>query len=648
MKKRLTLVAAALVLGLGGLGMALSARPDDPAVAPGEAPVKAAANRITNVTVYPNSALVTREVEVPAGAGSVELVVTGLPAHVVNNSLYSEGSNGVRVLTTRFRTRPVKEDTREEVRKLEDELKKLHQNAQKIQADLKACEQNVALLGKLENFTAANTQHATEKGKLDSDATIALATFLMKDRGEKTKEMVNLQQQMQTNAEQCEFVQRKLREMTAGSSKTERDAIIVVDKTNADAAKVRLNYLVDTAAWRPQYKLRAGKDAKDAVQVEYLAAIVQQTGEDWQGVNLVLSTAQPMLNAAPPELQMLAVAVTPKGTVPPGAQPPIPMPARPGDGRAGGGPGQPAMPLNAGAGFGVNVANTFANPMGQATAAQLNEAAQQLRSQAQQQDNQRNRKEANEIWNYAGALEQARDLVLVEGGEQQKGKGGLMPRAPKNEGVSVTYHLSSRLSVPSRNDEQVIEVARCEMAPEYYYKAVPVLTPHVYRQANLTNKSKYVLLPGEATMYNGADFVGRMNLPLVAIGETFTAGFGTDPQLQVQRQMMDKSRTQQGGNQVLKFDYRILVNSYKNERVRLQVWDRLPAAENETMGVSLIKAAPEVSKDPMYQREERPHNLLRWDMDLDPAMNGEKAQAIQYEFKLELDRNMTIGSFQSK
>jgi len=177
---------------------------------------------------------------------------------------------------------------------------------------------------------------------------------------------------------------------------------------------------------------------------------------------------------------------------------------------------------------------------------------------------------------------------------------------------------------------------------------VPVLTPHVYRQANLTNKSKYVLLPGEATMYNGADFVGRMNLPLVAIGETFTAGFGTDPQLQVQRQMMDKSRTQQGGNQVLKFDYRILVNSYKNERVRLQVWDRLPAAENETMGVSLIKAAPEVSKDPMYQREERPHNLLRWDMDLDPAMNGEKAQAIQYEFKLELDRNMTIGSFQSK
>jgi hypothetical protein len=29
-------------------------------------------------------------------------------------------------------------------------------------------------------------------------------------------------------------------------------------------------------------------------------------------------------------------------------------------------------------------------------------------------------------------------------------------------------------------------------------------------------------------------------------------------------------------------------------------------------------------------------------------MNGEKALMVQYEFKLELDKNMTIGSFQSK
>ena len=112
--------------------------------------------------------------------------------------------------------------------------------------------------------------------------------------------------------------------------------------------------------------------------------------------------------------------------------------------------------------------------------------------------------------------------------------------------------------------------------------------------------------------------------------------------------MVDKSRTMQGGNQVLKFEYRMLVSSYKPEKVKLQVWDRLPQAENETLNVTLVKATPEISKDPLYQREDRTHNLLRWDVDVEPKMNGENAMTLQYEFRLELDKQMTIGSFQSK
>ena len=86
-----------------------------------------------------------------------------------------------------------------------------------------------------------------------------------------------------------------------------------MDKANGTAGKVRLNYLVTAASWRPQYKFRAGKEAKAGIQVEYLAAVTQQTGEDWANANLVLSTAQPMLNATPPDLMTLAVALTPRG-----------------------------------------------------------------------------------------------------------------------------------------------------------------------------------------------------------------------------------------------------------------------------------------------------------------------------------------------
>ena len=630
MKKRLSVLVACAVLTLGGVAVLLYAR--DPEVvkkaAVPDAGPKAAGNKITSVTVYPNSALVTREVDVPAGTGTVELVVTPLPQHTVNSSLYSEGGEGIRVLTTRFRSRPVQEDTREEVRKIEDEAKKLVQTAQKIQADMKACTENMGLLTKLENFTATSTTQATDKGKLDSTETTGLAKYIMDGRSEKTKELVTLQQTLDENKERAEFLGRKLRDMTAGSVKVEQDAVIVVDKTNAEPGKVKLNYLVSAAAWRPQYKLRAGKDQKEPIQIECLAAIIQQTGEDWQGVTITLSTAQPMLNASPPDLKMLAVAVVPKGANPAG----------------GGKPGQP-NPSGTYAAGGRGDNQTIQNPAGLASAKQLEETANKLRSEAQSELNKRNSDVGNDIWNYAGALDQACDLVL---GPEEKLAKGAQVRTTQREGPSVTYHLNAKLSVPSRNDEQVIEVTRLTMEPDYFYKAVPVLTPHVYRQANLTNTSKYVLLPGEATMYNGTDFVGRMNLPLVAVGETFTVGFGTETQLQISRQMVDKSRTMQGGNQVLKFEYRILVSSFKPEKVKLQIWDRLPAAENETLNVTLNKAVPEVSKDPLYLREDRPHNLLRWDVDVEPKMNGENAMTLQYDFKLELDKQMTIGSFQSK
>src|SRR5262249_34575543 len=201
-----------------------------------------------------------------------------------------------------------------------------------------------------------------------------------------------------------------------------------------------------------------------------------------------------------------------------------------------------------------------------------------------------NRVEAGKNFiNEAAALEQADELLAKKDDQSENQK----PTQPEviaaatatNEGPSVTYHLRSRLTVPSRNDQQLIEVARIETKPDYYYKAVPILTSHVYRLADLSNKSEYVLLPGEATMYVGSDFVGRMNLPLVAIGERYTVGFGVDPQLQVSRSMVKKTRTVQGGNQVHNYDYRITVASYKSEAVKVQVWDRLPRAEAEAVAV---------------------------------------------------------------
>jgi hypothetical protein len=598
------------VLVAAGQGLVVTSKVTDKA-----AETKIAANRIAKVTVYPNSALVTRDVDVPAGTGLTELVVSPLPIRIVNSSLYSEGSDGVRVLSTRFRTRQVLEDTREDVRKLEDEMKNLQLASQRLLAQSKTIEMNMSMIGKLENFTNVTTVSSTKDGALNGDNVITLAKYVMEQRGEKAKELVQLQQDLQRNQEQADFLRRKLQEMTRGSSKMERDAVIVVDRANGAGGKVRLNYLVDSASWRPNYKLRAGK-VNEPIQVDYLAALVQQTGEDWNSVHLTLSTAQPMLNAAPPELAKLEVAVIQRTAAAKGA------------------PGQPGMPPGGAFGGGLGAGRGG-----------LERQAQDLRKKAEGLYNSlKDLDSAQKQLNESAGLDQALDLMKTR--EEVLA----FQRNPKsnpssNEGPSVTYHLASKMSVPSRNDEQVVEVAKLSFAPKYYYKAIPVLNKHVYRLADLTNNSKHTLLPGDATMYQDNDFVGRMSMPIVAIGEEFTAGFGVDPQLQIQREMMDKTREMQGGNQILTFKYRILVSSFKDDKVNLQVWDRLPFAEREIAGIDVLKSEPELSKDALYQREGRPNNLLRWDLAVDPNVNGERAVPINYEFRLQISKDMVIGSF---
>ncbi len=621
----LRLAAVAAVPAALGVSLAVTMMPAQersparsaaaPAAKKDEAPPRprvphSAPSRISQVTIYPNNALVTRQVNVPEGTGTFELIVTPLPPQTVSGSLYSEGTDGLRVLTTRYRTRPIQEDTREEVRKLEAQIKLLQAEQQKLQSDIQVAEQNLAMLGKLESFTGANLQHQTEKGTLNSESVMALSKYVMEGRSEKAQEMVGLRQKVQDNQERIQFTQRQLQDLTAGSSKTERDAVLIVDKRRAGPGTVRLNYLVDSASWRPQYRFRAG-NAKQPIQVEYLAAVLQQTGEDWTDAHLVLSTAEPMLHAAPPDLKTLEVAV-------------VPRPGPAGQPMAGGGLNLPPAPGTSGQGAGAYV-----------------QEANRLRSKAQKEFADNNADVGGKIINEAAALEQAKDLLATREEEAQQAR---ELRASGKEGPTVTYRLAAPLTVPSRNDEQVLEVARIELQPDYFYKAVPVLTAHVYRQATVTNTSQYVLLPGEATMYQGSDFVGRANLPLVAIGEQFTAGFGVDPQLQVVRQMTDKTRATQGDNQVLKYQYRLLVSSYKTEPVKLQLWDRLPHGDAEALSVSLVKSTPELSSDPLYLRENRPDNLLRWDLTVEPGKSGEKALAVCYEFKLELGRQMRINS----
>jgi len=693
------LVAGLACAQFGPAAASPGANPDQDEQEPAEvspAP-RPAASKIVAVTVYQGQALVTREVIVPGGEGVVELVVTPLPPQTVANSLYTEGAEGLRVLSTRFRTRAVKEDTRQEVRSREDLLKKLGSDAQGLQKEIDVQGQDLQYLQKLEGFTGTTLKSLTEEGRLDSKGILTLSNFVMESRGAKSKAETGLRQQLQANVEAAEFTRRQLAELTSGSSRVERDAVIVVHRSRPEAGKLRLGHLVGPANWWPQYRLRGAAD-NAPVKLEYLAAVVQQTGETWPDVRVTLSTARPTLDAAPPDLLPL------KMDLGPGAPEPGPVEAR--DDRSQrianelgkvldmpfkndtplsdvidyvkkgtSGPAFPeGIPIYVDPQGLQDADKTIASTVsidlhGIALRTSLRLLLKQIGLVYQVRDGLLTITSTSSEGEDAG-LSTPRAGMMGMGGmgsspEQAQASGVAMlnreaatdqaaemrvedvpaPSGNEKDGPSVSFTVAGNLGIPSRRDPQLLEVARIDLPAEYYAKAVPVLTPRVYRLARLTNKSEFVLLPGEATAYVGGEFVGRMKLPLVAAGEPFIAGFGVDPQLQVSRRLMRKARTLQGGNQIFAYEFRIGLRNYRPGPVKVQLWDRLPTPEGEAVVVNLVKTSAELSTDALYQRTARADNLLRWDIEVPQGTVGDRTMYLNYEFRLEYARDLAQPRF---
>ena len=79
--------------------------------------------------------------------------------------------------------------------------------------------------------------------------------------------------------------------------------VITLESANGGKVQLDINYQVFGARWNPSYDLRV--DSTPHMKITYFGQISQNTGEDWNDVSLVLSTAQPCLGGNIPELGTL-------------------------------------------------------------------------------------------------------------------------------------------------------------------------------------------------------------------------------------------------------------------------------------------------------------------------------------------------------
>jgi hypothetical protein len=573
----------------------------------GNAAAEESAGRIDAVTVYRGQALVTRIVPVPGPAGVREVVVTGLPEHILPGSLHAEGGSGIEVRSVRYRIRPVEQDVRAEVRALDDQIRETQDNLTATERQLQLIAERRNYLDKLGEFSAAAANSELSHGILNADTLEKLSEYLLSQRRAHLEEELKLVREQRDLKDQLDALQRKRNVLTSDSARALREAVVFVSAA-ADDGELRLGYLVDQATWEPSYSIRAAADRSGA-RVEYYAAIQQMSGEDWTDVAMTLSTASPSLTAKAPDLDPLAIGLASPRTDQQAAR-------------------------------SQDYAQSRRELQLQQQTLQVQRAKSMLQPQAfakgaPQPPAQMQEQDFDVALNRVAGELQVLDIVAANRGRS----GGATVEA---EGYSVVYEVAGRTALPSRADQQLIQIAALPLKGEFYKVAIPVLTSYVYEEANLANDSPLVLLAGPVATYVEGHFVGQSSIPDVAAGEQFRVGFGIDSALRATRELLDRREYVQGGNRVVDFKYKLVIENFGAAAAKLRVLDRLPTSKGNEIKVTLVDGGKGLySKGPQAEAD-RKKGLLRWDVEVPAQAAGEGAQATEYQFRLEYDRQMAI------
>lgn len=563
---RARLGAAALLSVLGAVGAAGTA----------QAQSVETGSKVSAVTVYPRGATISREAAFAAPQGRNSIVIADLPIDIDADSLRVEGAvrgagGGFSILGLNYRVdrpgpRPLSNPDRE---RLEEEIRNVEFD---IRGQDDAIVQARARRAYAEGIRKATLQaRPTGKGEAGAASRLVDDVARWREAFDLVAEEIGRAQRAEREAERRKFtlnkaLERLRRQLGQTAPRPPRGVLTVSVRSDQpiEDGVLAIRYLTRNASWSPLYDLRlqsrAAKDGGKAPQKSTLtvvrrAAVRQWTGEDWRGVALTLSTAQPTARLEAQDPRLAQARLRP---------PPPPKPER-------------------------------------ARAAEAPAVADQAFK--------RGRTESAGAGAYGGLR---RDQPLAAA---QPRPASEVSALASYQGAAAIYQIPDPVDAPGDGETRQARIGAFETLVETEARTTPALDPTAYLYAIFPNGDA-PLPPGRASIYRGEAYLGQLRMPYVAPGETKPLAFGRYEALKVERRIRDRSEGQEGvftTSNRRQSRFEIKISNLGGEAVTVRVADSLPYTEDERIKIALNSAPKPDARDMDGRR-----GALEWRFPLAP------------------------------
>ena len=263
-------------------------------------------SKITEVTVFTDRAQVTRKADVKVVKGEQTLVFDRLPESVEQNSIRVDGSGGLVLRDVRLKSEQFAEVPDKERKALLDLRLKLEETLRDADDRIGRANKEAALVEGIAGKITGRTEES-KAFELDPEKWTKMISLYRNKLDELGKEVQAVQKSKRDTQNELDKVIRQLEDMGGLEGRTKFVVEVVVEAKNEGSAVLNLSYIVYGPSWRPMYDLRVSTDAKK-MGLTYYGLVQQSTAEDWDGVKMKLSTAQPQVGGRQPELQPWHIA----------------------------------------------------------------------------------------------------------------------------------------------------------------------------------------------------------------------------------------------------------------------------------------------------------------------------------------------------
>lgn len=385
--------------------------------------------------------------------------------------------------------------------------------------------------------------------------------------------------------------QNQLTELNYRETIKSNQIIVMVDVDEATTMNVDLKYIVSNCGWQANYDLSAD-NISGKIELKYKAKVFNNTGNDWDDVNLILSTSDPNVSASAPTLD--------------------------------------PWYLN------YNSLNNYDGDY----------------SKGEQYVVPDNRMYSQYSWNSNVAPQMTQNLDgLFLGGNDQFGFGTNtgINNGTQGQNVSFTNIEVSQLSreflierkytIPSDSKPYLVDITTHQLDAKFSHKAVPKLDKDAFLLANIVGWEKLDLVPGPTNVYFAETYVGQSYINTANVEDTLRLSFGRDSKIEITRKLLEEFSDKKvvGPNRKDSYTYEIKVKNNRDLPIQLNLFDQVPISQDSDIEVTVVEISG------------ADHNLtsgrLLWNVNLNP---GESATyKLAFTIKYPKDRKITVQKYRT-